>query len=126
MVQFKQLPAEIRCRIYYFAVAEPHPLPLFVRDPDTWDKVYVVEKDLRMINTNREFREEMNKLLFSENSFSFSVQRPEPQEGARQFRVELERMQKCYIHEEGSDYVDLITDSRELGYAMATLFIEGP
>ena len=131
LFRLKELPAEILCRVYYFAIVQPHPLPLIAGYVNNWVRFYTVEKDLRMINTDSEFREEMKKLLYSENSFSFSVQQIEPEEGAHQFRVELGRIQKCYIsvnqmrEEEDSDYGEFFTDGLEFQTAVSTLIFEG-
>ena len=129
--RFKDLPAEIRCKVYYFAIVDPHPLPLFARDPKTSDKVYVVEKDMRMINTNREFREETRQLPYSENSFSFSVRQHKPRKGAQQFRVDVKRIQKWYIsvkkrrEDNGLDYGDSIDDGLDFTKVVPTLAFEG-
>lgn len=59
------LPAELRRRVYYFAVVEPHPLPLITYRFHRRVYGYGVEKDLRMLHTCKEFRAEMSGLLYS-------------------------------------------------------------
>ena len=44
------LPAELRRRVYYFAVVEPHPLPLMTYRFHRWVYGYGVEKNLRMLH----------------------------------------------------------------------------
>lgn len=125
------LPAEIRLRVYYFAIAEPHPLPLFVRDVNTSANIYVVEKDMRMINTNREFREEMKTLPYSVNTFSFSFRQARPKEGAQLFQVDVRRIWKWYIcvrkprDDNEYDYGNTIDDGLEFMAVVPTLAFEG-
>lgn len=58
---------------------------------------YFVEKDLRMIETCEEFRTEMSNLLYSENSFSYAIPRHEAEKNTKSFKLDLKRVQKCYI-----------------------------
>ena len=97
------LPPELRRRVYYFAVIEPHPLPLITRGSDCIAHSYCVEKDMRMLETCDEFRTEMNNLLYSENSFSYSIPRHEPGEETESFEIDLRRVQKCHIPIDDSD-----------------------
>lgn len=97
--RFMSLPPELRRKVYYFAILEPHPLPLIARYgvSDHYSAYYAVEKDLRMLETCREFRAEMKNLPYSENSFSFSIRQSELEKGTKMFPVDLTRIQKCYI-----------------------------
>ena len=88
------LPLELRRRIYHFAIAEPHPIPLVAYH---LAKIFAVEKDLRMLETCSEFRTLMKDLLYSENSFSISTTRTKVEEGTKMFPVDPKRLQKCYI-----------------------------
>ena len=73
------LPLEIRRIIYHFAIVEPQPLPLiphfyhFGPMDSYMVDAYGVEKDLRMLETCREFRAEMTDVFYSQNSFSHTV-----------------------------------------------------
>lgn len=104
--EFELLPAEIRRMICYFAMIEPHPLPLTVcrSKVDRSFRFFAVGKDLRLVQIFREFRTEMMKWLYSENSFSFALQRDELEEETKTFPVDLGKIQKCYV------YVDNMTD----------------
>ena len=123
--RFKELPAELRRRVYYFAVIEPHPLPLIPRHVNIFVKIYVLEKDMRMTNANKEFRELVKEFLYSENSFSFSVRPAEPREGAQQFQVDVRQIQKWYISVKKPDYYDFIDDGLEFQNVVPTLVFEG-
>ena len=107
--RFMALPAELRRRVYYFAVVEPHPLPLMTYRFHGMVYGYSVEKDLRMLKTCKEFRTEMNKLLYSENSFTYAIPRHEAEEDTESSRIDLKRVQKCYIPIE--DMTELLSDS---------------
>ena len=91
------LPLELRCRVYYFVVVEPHPLPLKTFYFGGIAHGYLVEKDLRMLGTCEEFRTEMNKLLYSENSFTYAIPRHEAAEDTKSSKIDLRRVQRCYI-----------------------------
>ena len=95
--RFMDLPAEVRCSIYYFAVFEPHPLPLIKHHYREHGDVYSVEKDLRMLGTSSEFRTEMQHVLYSENSFSYSIPLNEVEVGTKTFPLDLRRIQKCCV-----------------------------
>lgn len=99
------LPLELRCRIYYFAVVEPHPLPLITYHYNIRVYGYGVEKDLRMLDTCKEFRREMSKLLYSKNSFTYAIPRLKTEEDSKLSAIDLKRVQKCYMPiEEMTDY----------------------
>ena len=112
--RFMALPLELRLRVYHFAVIEPHPLPLttyhFGRMADGG---YGVEKDLWMLETCEEFHTEMSKLLYSENSFSYTIPRHEPEEDTESFKIDLRRVQKCYIPIEDMKELPVDSDTEE-------------
>ena len=95
--QIMLLPAEVRRRIYYFVVLEPHPIPLVPCISRGFVEAYVVERDLRSLGTCEEFRTELKKAFYSNNSFSYSAKLEECEKGTRTFLVDLTRLQKCYI-----------------------------
>ena len=87
------LPLELRRRVFYFAVIEPHPLPLFShRDCAGRIDGYAIEKDLRMVATCKDFHNELKDMLYSQSCFSASVIRNEAEKGATLFQVELKRI----------------------------------
>ena len=91
------LPLELRRKIYYFAVVEPHPLPLMTHRFRGKAHGYSVKKDLRMLRTCKEFHTEMDDWLYSENSFTYAIPRHEAEEHTQSSKVDLKRVQKCYI-----------------------------
>ena len=95
------LPPELRRRVYYFAIIEPHPLPLMTHRFRGKANGYSVKRDLRMLNTCEEFHTEMSDLLYSENSFTYAIPRHEAEEHTQSSMVDLKRVQKCYIPIEG-------------------------
>ena len=95
--RFRALPAELRRRIYYFAVVEPHPLPLMTHLFGDIPYCFGVEKDLRMLETCKEFRTEMSDLLYSENSFTYAIPRFEVEEDTKSFKIDLKRVQKFHL-----------------------------
>ena len=95
--RFMALPPELRRRIYYFAVVEPHPLRLMAYPSCDNPYGYNVKKNLRMFEACREFRTEMSDLLYSENSFSYAIPRHELKKNTKSYRIDLKRVQKCYI-----------------------------
>lgn len=129
------LPIELRCRIYHFAVVEPHPIPLTVCRSkfDPFVRIFVVERDMRLLEVCREFRTEIVKTLYSGNSFSFALKRDELEEGTKLFQVDLGRIQKCYVYvnkiydPDDSDATDPFDDILELGFDrfVETFIFEG-
>ncbi len=100
LFQFNSLPPEVRCRIYYFAIVEPHPLRLIARyviGLNGGVQIFGVEKDLRMLETNREIRTEMKRMLYSGNSFWSSVSRDDLEEGTKLFKVDLSQIEEFYF-----------------------------
>lgn len=109
--RLKNLPAEIRRRVYYFAIVQPHLIPLiahydnlatFITNQPSSVSVYATENDLRMLGTDQEFRKDMSDLLYSENSFYLSTlpTKPEREERVfrRVFRIDTTRIEKCHLY----------------------------
>lgn len=73
-VPFKPLPLEVRRMIYRFTVVEPEPLTL-ISHLDHAQKIngYGVDRDLLLLETCKEFREQMKELFYSENCFSYTM-----------------------------------------------------
>lgn len=105
--RFQNLPGEIRHRVYYFAIVQPHPMPL-IADYDNLAtattncpssvSVYAMESDLRMLGINQESRKDMSDLLYSKNSFYLSTLPTKPKIGARVFRIDTTRIEKCHLY----------------------------
>lgn len=103
LFQFMELPPEIRCRVYYFAVVQPliadyENLATAITKRPSSVSLYATENDLRMLGTSHEFRKEMNDLLYSENSFYFSTLPTKPERGERVFRIDTTRIEKCHLY----------------------------
>ena len=50
-----------------------------------------------MLQTCKEFRTEMSDLLYSENSFTYAMPRLEADDDSKLTKIDLKRVQKCYI-----------------------------
>lgn len=100
--RFMDLIAELRRMIYRIAVVEPHPLPLIPHRyrmlNNNFVDAYAVEKDLRMLETSREFRTEMKEMLYSENSFSYFIGPNVTERGIEANKIDLKRIKKFYLH----------------------------
>ena len=110
LFQFDLLPMEVRCRIYYFAIVEPHPLRLIARSGKRLNghvQIYGVEKDLRMLETNSEFLTEMKRMLYSGNSFWFSVSKDDLEEETKLFKVDPSQIEKFHL------WIDKMSDPEE-------------
>ena len=115
------LPAELRRRVYYFAIVEPHPLPLITYRFYRFDRIayrYSVDKDLRMLETCKEFRKDMGDLLYSENSFTYAMPRLEAEEDTKLTKIDIKRVQKCYIPIEDMNEMSDDSDSEESFFPM--------
>ena len=95
--RFMSLPAELRCKIYRYAVVEPHPLPLRTHRYRDRSVGCGVEWDLRMLYTCKEFQTEMSELLYLENSFSYSIPQDEVEQEPEIFRIDPRRILRCHI-----------------------------
>lgn len=111
------LPLELHRNIYYFAIVEPHPVPLIVRyrGPGQSVRVFATAKDLRMLETCSEFRTEMKSSLYSENSFCFSSKWDELEAGTKLFQVDIVRIEKCRIWIDNTSSWDF-NDDEEIEY----------
>ena len=95
--RFFALPMELRRRIYHFAAVKPRPLSLIPHPTDAHSIAYATNKDLRILHVCREFRTEMQIMLYEDNCFSYSIQTVRAERGTRKYQIDLQRIQKVYI-----------------------------
>ncbi|CAF9939062.1 hypothetical protein IMSHALPRED_001192 [Imshaugia aleurites] len=130
-----ELPLELRRRIYHFAVAEPHPLPLIAYCKKFGNHIiWTVEKDLGMLETCKDFLTQMEDMLYSENSFSTSSPDFSLEEETTRFQIDPRRIQKLYISVVRMNGWNSVCDDPDSGffsevpwfqYFVATLVFKG-
>ena len=100
-----RLPAEVRCKIYSYAVVRARPIELRIKyhpgaldDPSHLGRVRVyTNQDFRMLAVNRESRQEMTAALYDRNAFEIGLWREDAGEGVCLHQVDLRRIRKCRL-----------------------------
>ena len=102
---FMRLAAEIRRKIYSFAVISIHPIELRIKyhpgapdDSQHLGRVRVyTDQDFRVLVVCREFRQEMTDALYAKNAFEIALWREDPGEGFCLHQIDLRRIRKCRL-----------------------------
>ena len=100
-----RLAAEVRRKIYSFAVISVPPIELKINyhrgapdDPSHLGRVRVyTDQDFRMLAVNKEFRQEMIDALYAKNAFDIALEREDPGNGICLHQIDLGRVRKCRL-----------------------------
>ena len=102
---FMSLPRELRLKVYSFAVIQRRPITLWINyyglaTTETLGpgrvKLFTVMEH-RMLETCHEFRQELTKILYAENTFDISLWWREVGEGTSVFQIDLKRIKICRL-----------------------------
>ncbi len=99
------LPAELRVKIYAYAVTSVLPIVVSINYYGGSTKNTLVlgharlytTHDLRALATNHEFREEMTNALYAKNVFDIALSREQPGKGICLSQIDIRRIRKCRL-----------------------------
>ncbi len=99
------LPAELRIKIYSYAVTSVLPIVVSINYYGGSTKNtsvlgharFYTTHDLRALATNKEFREEMTNALYAKNVFDIALWEEKPGRGIFLSQIDIRRIRKCRL-----------------------------